>query len=218
MGEFAKHWLHVEHLLIESETMSKSKGNAFNIPDLVERGYRPDAIRYLLLQAHYRKKMNFTWEGLDHAAAALERIQGFARRLKEVDRPGPCNAEVQAAVEASATQFDAALADDLNAPEALAAVHGLVSVGNSRVADGTLTSEGAQLFASQLRKMDTVFGVFLPRGEEALTTEERELLDGRNAARLARDFAKADTLRDTLLERGIVLEDSPKGTRWRRTK
>ena len=217
-GEFAKHWLHVEHLLIESETMSKSKGNVFSIPDLVERGYRPDAIRYLLLQAHYRKKMNFTWEGLDHAAAALERIRGFARRLEEVDRPGACPENVWAAVEVSATQFDAALADDLNAPEALAAVHGLVSVGNSRLADGSLTSEGVQLFARQLEKMDTVFGVFLPGGEEGLTVDEQELLDGRNAARLARDFAKADTLRDSLLERGIVLEDSSKGTRWRRTK
>ncbi len=215
-GEFAKHWLHVEHLLIESETMSKSKGNVFSIPDLVERGYRPDAIRYLLLQAHYRKKMNFTWEGLDHAAAALQRIHGFARRLEEVDRPGPATDETSTAVEAAAKQFDAALADDLNAPEALAAVHGLVSEGNSRAADGTLTSEGVQLLTSQLRKMDAVFGVFFPSGEEALAPEEQALLDGRNEARLARDFAKADALRDALLERGIVVEDTSKGTRWNR--
>src|SRR5262245_33584914 len=86
---FVGHWMHVAHLLIENDTMSKSKGNTYTIPDIVARGHRPEAIRYLLSSAHYRKTLNFTWEGLNQAAAALERIHGFAQRLGEVDREGP---------------------------------------------------------------------------------------------------------------------------------
>jgi cysteinyl-tRNA synthetase len=215
---FVRHWVHVEHLMVENETMSKSKGNDFKIPEVVARGHRPDAIRYLYAQAHYRRTLNFSWEGLQHAAAALERIHGFVARLAEVDSAGPVAPPVAAAVANALGQFDAALGDDLNTPEALAAVHGLVSEGNSLLAAGEVTSEGAAALRSGIVGMDRVFAVLLPEAEERLTPEEQALFDARQEARRRREFRRADELRAQLEGAGVVLEDTPKGTRWRRRR
>jgi cysteinyl-tRNA synthetase len=214
---FVRHWTHVHHLLIENEVMSKSKGNVFTIPELVGKGHAPDAIRYLLASAHYRSTMNFTWEGLGQARAALDRIHGFARRLGEVERAGPAPAAVKEAAERARSAFDAALADDLNTPEALAAVHGLVKEGNTLLAEGAVTRDGAALLRAQLEAMDGVFAVLIP-GEERLSPEEQALFDQRQEARRNRDFRKADELRAQLEAMGVVLEDTPKGTRWRRKR
>ncbi len=215
---FVRQWVHVQHLLVDNETMSKSKGNFFTIPDLVERGARPDAIRYLLCQAHYRKKMNFSFEGLDHAKAALERVQGLVRRLDEVTTVGAVTAPVAEAIARSRSTFDAALADDLNTPEALAAVHNLVGDANSLLAAGGMSRDSAAAVRGAIETMDRVFGVLLPQGEDRLGAEEQALFDARQAARRAREFAKADAARKDLDALGIVLEDTPKGTRWRRTR
>jgi cysteinyl-tRNA synthetase len=213
---FVRHWFHVQHLLVENETMSKSKGNFFTLPDVLAKGYSPEAIRYLLCQAHYRSLLNFSWEGLDHAAAALERIHSFARRLGEVDREGPSDPKILSAVKKAHDDFESALADDLGTPGALAAVHGLVSQGNSFLAAGSVTREGASLLRSELETMDAVFGGLMPSRECRLSPEEQALFDGRQEARSQRDYGKADGLRRRLEEMGIILEDTPKGTRWRR--
>jgi cysteinyl-tRNA synthetase len=215
---FVRHWTHVEHLLVEDETMSKSKGNFFTLPDVLGRGHRPEAVRYLLCQAHYRKKLNFTWEGLQHAAAALERIHGFARRLDEVDREGPVDPAVAEACTRARGAFDEALCDDLNSPEALAAVHGLVGDGNALLAAGNVTREGASRLRETLASMDAVIGVLLPLSEERLSPEEQALLEERQEARRRRDFARADAARARLEALGVVLEDTPRGTRWRRAR
>jgi len=214
---FARHWMHVEHLLIENVTMSKSRGNDYKVPDLLERGYRADAIRYLLCSAHYRKQMNFTWEGLKQAAAALERIHGFAERLAEVEREGRCGEAAEAIAARADAAFDAALCDDLNTPEALAAVHGLVNEGNAMLAEGGPTQGDAERLLEQLERMNVVFAVLQPESA-SLTAQERELFDARQEARKQRDFARADALRGELDALGISLEDSPKGTRWRRKR
>jgi cysteinyl-tRNA synthetase len=212
---YVRHWVHTEHLLIEGETMSKSKGNVYNIPDLVARGHRPDAIRYLLSSAHYRKQLNFTWDGLSQAAASLDRIHSLVRRLGEVERPGPAG-PATALAEDALRQFDAALSDDLNTPEALAAVHGLVNGANPLLASGELTREGAVVVRDAIARMDTVFAVLLPEAVDALSAEEQALFDGRQEARRKREFQKADDLRKALEAKGVVLEDTPKGTRWHR--
>jgi cysteinyl-tRNA synthetase len=212
---FVLHWAHVEHLLIESETMSKSKGNTFTIPEIVARGHRPDAVRYLLLSAHYRKSLNFTWEGLEHAAAGLERVHSFVRRLDEVDVDGPLPEAVVTACREARRAFDEALTDDLNTPEALAAVHGLVTQGNGLLASGTVTREGAALLRAEVEAMDGVFAVLLP-AEDRLSAEEQALYDARQEARARRDFASADQARGRLEAMGVLLEDTPRGTRWRR--
>jgi cysteinyl-tRNA synthetase len=217
---FAKHWMHVDHLLIENETMSKSKGNVFTIPELVEKGYRPDAIRYLLLSAHYRSQLNFTWEGLSQAAAALQRVQGLYQRLAEVDKEGPAAAEVRAAVQRARETFDKALGDDLNSPEALAAVHVLVGEANALLAGGAVTRDGGQAVRAQIESMDAVLGVLLPAvaEEDKLSADEQALFDERQDARRRREFQRADEARRKLEAMGIILEDTAKGTRWRRAR
>jgi cysteinyl-tRNA synthetase len=213
---FVRHWMHVKHLLIDDETMSKSKGNFFTIPDILERGHRPDAIRYLLAGSHYRKPLNFGFEGLDQAAAALERIHGLVQRLGEAEAEGPEGPAAEAC-EAARKAFDAALADDLNTPEALAAVHGLVGGANALLAEGQLTRSGARAVRSTIEAMDSVFGVLVPsESKDRLSAEEQALFDERQEARRQRDFARADEARARLEGMGVVLEDTPRGTRWRR--
>jgi cysteinyl-tRNA synthetase len=225
---FVRHWMHVKHLLIDNETMSKSKGNFFTIKDLLDRGHKPDAIRYLLAGSHYRKPLNFGFEGLEQAAAALERIHGLVARLDELIGPaaavaGSSGASPEDAVEQACgswrAAFDAALADDLNTPEALAAVHALVSRANSLIAEGRLAPSGAARVRSELAAMDGVFGVLLPSAQEdRLSPEEQVLLAERQEARRKRDFARADAARAALEARGVLVEDTPKGPRWRRKR
>jgi cysteinyl-tRNA synthetase len=215
---FVRHWFHAAHLLVDDATMSKSKGNFFTIPDVLAKGHKPDAIRYLYCQAHYRSQLNFTWEGLQHAAAALERIHGFVTRLAEVEKPGPVAASVEEACVKAEKQFGDALADDLNTPEALAAVHNLVRDGNSLLVSGDVTKEGAARLRAQIERMNDVFAVLLPDTEDRLSPEEQRLLDARQDARKRREFAKADEARKQLEAMGIILEDTAKGTRWRRKR
>jgi cysteinyl-tRNA synthetase len=213
---FARHWLHSKHLLIDNETMSKSKGNFFTIPDIVGRGHRPEAIRYLLAGSHYRKPLNFSFEILAQAQAGLDRVHSLVQRLDEATGEGPAGPAEDAAARARRT-FDAALADDLNTPEALAAVHGLVGRANALLAEGTLTRAGAARVSAELDAMDAVFGVLVPAaGEERLGAVEQALFDERQEARRRREFARADAARARLEALGVVLEDTPKGTRWRR--
>jgi cysteinyl-tRNA synthetase len=214
---FVRHWMHVEHLLIDDETMSKSKGNTFTLPDLLARGHSPEAIRYLLASAHYRKQLNFGFEGLEQARTTLERIHGLWTRLGEVEREGPVG-PAAGICEAARAAFAAALFDDLNTPEALAAVHGLVHQANALIAEGGLTREGAQRVRDEIASMDAVFGTFVPQVEDRLTAEEQSLLDARQDARKRRDFAAADEARKRLEALGVVLEDTAKGTRWRRRR
>jgi cysteinyl-tRNA synthetase len=215
---FVRHWMHVKHLTIDNETMSKSKGNFFTIPDLLGRGHGPDAIRYLLAGAHYRKPLNFGFEGLQQAAAALERVHGLVERLDEAGREG-VEGPAAAACEEARRAFDAALCDDLNTPEALAAVHGLVSRANALLADGGLTRAGASRVRAELEAMDSVFGVLLPGvAEDRLLPEEQALFDERQEARRRREFGRADAARARLEALGVVLEDTPRGTRWRRKR
>jgi len=212
---FARHWMHVTHLLVDNETMSKSKGNFYTIPDLVERGHRPDTVRYLLSAAHYRKPLNLTWDGLHQAAASIDKVHGFVRRLDEIDREGPAAPAVDESVGRARAAFDQALEEDLNTPEALAAVHELVNEGNRLLAEGAVTREGAARLRGQVESMDSVFAVFMP-GAERLSPEEQALFDARQEARRRREFQKADEYRKKLEEMAVILEDTPKGTRWRR--
>ena len=203
---FARHWMHVMHLLVDNETM---------IPDLVERGHRPDAVRYLLSAGHYRKPLNFTWDGLHQAATSIDKIHGFVRRLEDIDRDGPSSPAVEEVIRRARAAFDQALEDDLNTPEALAAVHELVNEGNRLLAEDALTREGAARLRAQVESMDSVFAVLTP-GEDRLSPEEQGLFDARQEARRKREFQKADEHRKKLEEMGVILEDTPKGTRWRR--
>jgi cysteinyl-tRNA synthetase len=216
---FARFWVHVDHLFVENQKMSKSLGNCYVVPDIVARGYRPSALRYLLLSSHYRKQLNFTWAGMDQAEESLRRIADFVARLETVAADGPAG-DVEQTVGAARERFAAAMFDDLNTSAALASVFDLVHDVNAAIDSRQVTRAGAALVATAMEEFDRVLGVLaLRRAEDARppvpVDEIERLIAERKAARGRRDFTAADRIRVDLAERGILLEDGPAGTRWK---
>jgi cysteinyl-tRNA synthetase len=217
---FSRFWVHVEHLFVENEKMSKSIGNVYTVPDVVAKGYRPSALRYLLLSSHYRKQLNFTWTGIEQAEEALRRIVDFLAKLDDMTGEGR-NADLEAAVSRSRDAFRSALASDLNTAAGLAAVFDLVREGNSAIAAKTMSASDAGVVRAAIEEFDRVLGVIaLRRAEDATpdvpVDEIEKLIEERKASKQRREFARADEIRTSLAERGILLEDTPAGTRWKK--
>jgi cysteinyl-tRNA synthetase len=217
---FARFWVHVEYLIVDEQKMSKSLGNTYTIPDVVAKGFRPSAVRYLLLSAHYRKQLNFTWDSLGSAEKALQRLTDCLARLDLVTGPGSHPA-LGAQIARAREGFAAAMRDDLNTAAALGAVFELVSAVNAGIDSGGAGRDDVPAIREAFDEFDRVLGVLsLRRAEEErppVPVEEIErLIEERHAARRRRDFAAADRFRDDLAARGVLLEDSPTGTRWKR--
>jgi cysteinyl-tRNA synthetase len=215
---FVDVWLHAEHLVVDGEKMSKSKGNFYTLDDVLARRDDPAAVRYLFLSLPYRKKLNFTWEALGAAAAAVDRIRTAAVRLDEASRGGHRAGGFPSAERSGEFRaaFAAALDDDLNTPEALAALFNYLREVNAAIDDGSMDAEGARTAREALAGADAVLGV-LPQAPDVLPAEVEERIAARNEARKRRDFVESDRIRDDLAARGIILEDTPGGTRWKKT-
>jgi cysteinyl-tRNA synthetase len=217
---FSRFWVHVEYLIVDEQKMSKSLGNTYTIPDVVAKGFRPSAVRYLLLSAHYRKQLNFTWASLAQAEEALRRLTDFLARLETVSKPGTTPA-IAARIDEARKAFSDAMQDDLNTAAALGVIFELVRALNSAIDSGEIGTGDVAAARDAFGQFDRVLGVLsLRRAEEEQppvpVDEIERLIEERHAARRRRDFAAADRIRDELAARGVLLEDSAGGTRWKR--
>ena len=211
LGEapFVRYWLHHKHLLVDGAKMSKSKGNFHTLRDLVER-YGPDvapAFRYLISSGHYRKSLDFTFTGLEAAQRTRKNLVEARRRFQALAGGVPASAFAASWQE----RFREALDDDLNTPEAYAAIHAAVGEANRRAQAGTLPPEGAASLVALLDRADRVFGLDLAAQERGLTAEQQDLVDARAKARAAKDFAESDRLRDALAALGVIVKDTKDG-------
>ena len=222
---FSRFWFHVEHLMIDdedsgSEKMSKSLGNVFNLQDIVSRGFRPSALRYLYLGVHYRKQLKFSWTAMTQAEESLKRLTDFLARLDHLPER-EASASVTPRLEEARQAFHDRVCEDLNTAAALGVVFDLVRALNSAIDSGEIGSGDAAAIRETFDRFDRVLGVLALRQREdeqpPVPVEEIEaMLEARRAARRARNFAEADRIRAELDARGIVLEDTGTATRWKR--
>lgn len=242
---FARHWFHVRFLLVEGKKMSKSEGNFYTLRDLLLKGHRASAIRFLLLSVPYRHQLNFTFDGLTESTNAIERLRTFHARVRDGKwhEEASVGSELGTLIRAGDEEFTAALANDLNTAEARAAIFDVLRAVNTAADRSALSRVDADATLALLAKFDSIFAVLEDRDAEltrkALAWAEAEgRMDEADASLLAtlnfsdtdidamvaervlakkqRNFARADAIRNELLEKGIVLEDSKEGVRWKR--
>jgi len=212
---FVRTWLHCAHLQSSGAKMAKSTGNIARVGDLLDAGVSARALRYALIAVHYRAILNYSADSQAAATAAVERLDALVAALTSYreDRPDdPALADILAEADRA---FGGALDDDLNVSAALAVLFDLVRDLNRRIDSRSLSTADAATALDALRSLDEVLGV-LPDANDQLDDETRRMLDERATARANRDWAASDRLRDELAERGIAVEDTRDGQRWRR--
>jgi cysteinyl-tRNA synthetase len=217
---FVRFWIHGEHLNIDSQKMSKSLGNIYTLDEIVAMGYEPLALRYALLSVPHRTKLNFTEQSLEDAKSAIGRIESFFLRLDDVAASAPRDAAhaddcADALIGKFLADFQEAMDDDLNTAGALGALFTFIRDANIAIDAGDITAGDAEGLREALRKVDPVLDIY-PKRDRSLEEDIEKLIEARQAARKSRNFAESDRIRDELLARGIVLEDTPAGVRWRK--
>lgn len=215
---FVRYWLHAEHLMVEGQKMSKSFGNFYTLRDLLAQGQQPEVIRYLLASVPYRKKLNFTFDGLKAAQTALDRLRNYKLRLDTAKFPEGANAAANEAAKRARQAFDESLDDDLNTAEALGAIFEFVRETNTMMDAGTFSQGNVAPAKELLAHFDYVFQALQPTtAAGALSDGEiQALVDERTAAKKTKNFKRSDEIRAELLEKGVILEDTKDGIRWKR--
>jgi cysteinyl-tRNA synthetase len=212
---FVMTWLHCSHLQVSGAKMAKSVGNIARVGELIEAGVSTRALRYALISVHYRQSLSYGDESLAAAAAALDRLDAAVAALGAYREEGPDDAELPGVLAGARESFESALDDDLNVSAGLAAVFDLVRDLNRRIDTRSLSTGDAERALGLLRDLDRVLSV-LPAEDSGLEPELAALLEERVEARRSRDWAASDRLRDELASRGIAVEDTRDGQRWRR--
>ncbi len=216
---FSNYWLHSEFLLVDGQKMSKSLGNFYTLRDLCDvRGFAPESIRYLLASVPYRKGLNFTMDGLKSATTAIDRLRNFKLRLESAKLADGVNPKLITDSAEAMRAFRAALDDDLNTAEALAAIFEFVREANTALDQGNFLSLNRAGALAVLDDFDAFFDVLKPSASAGglSDVEVEKLIAERTAAKKARDFARADQVRAQLSDQGIILEDTKDGIRWKR--
>ncbi|MBS0625721.1 MAG: cysteine--tRNA ligase [Verrucomicrobia bacterium] len=209
---FVHQWVHVEHLLVDHKKMSKSLGNFYTLRDLFKKGYSGAEVRYLLLSTHYRTQLNFTFAGLDAARSSLQRIEDFILRLRGIQT----SALETHLIPKAETEFKTALADDLNISAALAVLFDLIREANGLIDQSKIGEIEAQKILQMLESWNTVLAVLPLHKNEEIPLHFIQLLEKREEARRAKNWRLSDELRDEILSKGFLIEDTPGGARLKR--
>jgi cysteinyl-tRNA synthetase len=214
--EFVRYWIHFEHLKVDGETMSKSKGNYYTFRDITAKGFSPAAIRYFLLSVPHNKQLNFTFDALAGAERTVASLRDFRARLSEAKTEPGTNEKLSETAARALQEFEAGMDDDFNTSIALAAIHNLSREVNTALARKHVKAENQQELLALIDRFDTVLNIFGKQQREMLDSEIQSLINDRQEARRRRDFGRADEIRDELASRGIILEDTKDGVRWKR--
>jgi cysteinyl-tRNA synthetase len=217
---FVRFWVHGEHLNIDAQKMSKSLGNIYTLDEIRAADYDALTLRYALLSVPYRTKLNFTNQSLEDAKSAVARIELFLMRIDELSRSAPHGAKesdghADQLIGRFLMDFTSAMDDDLNTAGALGAMFTLIRDANTAIDAGRISAADAEGLKTAMAKVDAVLDIY-PKRDQTLDSEIEALIEQRQTARKARNFAESDRIRDELLARNIILEDTPAGVRWRR--
>ncbi|HUJ10702.1 MAG TPA: cysteine--tRNA ligase [Verrucomicrobiae bacterium] len=211
---FARFWFHNAHLLVEGKKMSKSLGNFYTLRDLLQKGWSGREIRYALISAHYREQLNFTFDGLQAARSALQRIDGFLLKLQEIAQsasPNDFDKPLKAGL-----QFLNAMDDDLNISGALGVLFDFIRFVHKEITAGCLRPSEAGAILEEWEEIDKMLGLGMP-AKSTIPAEVQALVEERQAARKAKNFKRSDEIRDQLAKLGWTIEDTPQGSRAKRT-
>jgi len=214
--EFVRYWIHFEHLKVDGETMSKSKGNYYTFRDVRAKGFSAAAVRYFLLSVPHNKQLNFTFDALAGAERTVASLRDFRARLSEAKTEPGKNEQLSETAAHALQEFEAGMDDDFNTSIALAAIHNLSREVNTALARKKVKAENQQELLALIDRFDSVLNIFGKQEREMLDSEVQALIDERQEARRRRDFARGDEIRDELASRGIILEDTKDGVRWKR--
>lgn len=216
--KFVNYWLHCEHLIVDGEKMSKSKGNFYTLRDLLNKCLSAEAIRYSLMNSHYRKQLNFTIEGINQSQSAIDRVNDLIFRLKDVNKTDADDSAVMKELEEANKNFFESIYDDLNVSEALGVFFSFIKSINISFDSINVSSRDAII--KFIERVNNIINCFNMNGEKEIESSEEEkinkLIEERTLAKKEKNYKRADEIRDELNSMGIEIMDTPNGVRWKR--